>query len=155
MHSMQVVMNRPQPSFSSQPTFRRGAATVELALVLPILAFVFFVGADFSRAFYYSQALTEAAYKGAQYASNADLAARVPFDTAESAALVDLQHLAPKPTVEVVSLPDEELPAVQVTVAYEFRPICGKFGLIEPMTIRRTVWMRLHPSSEFPEEDEP
>lgn len=144
-------MNR-RPHYPNVDPCRTGAATVELALVLPMLTFVFFVGADFSRAFYYSQAMTEAAYKGAQFASNADLSARLPFVTAEEAALTDLQHVTPRPTVEVVSISDEELPAVQVTVEYEFRPICGKFGLIEPVRIRRSVWMRLHPSSELPED---
>jgi Flp pilus assembly protein TadG len=33
---------------------RRGAAIVELAILLPLLVFLFVIGTDFARSFYYS-----------------------------------------------------------------------------------------------------
>lgn len=47
----------------------RGGALVELALALPLMLIVFFATVDFSRALYYSMALTNAARAGAQYCS--------------------------------------------------------------------------------------
>lgn len=137
-----------------RPQHPPGTVTVELALALPVLIFVFFVGADFSRAFYYSQVLTESAYRGAQFASNADLAARLPFSTVDEAVLVDLQNLKPTPTVQTTPFDDPVLPTVQVTVSYEFRPIMQKFGLVTSMTLTRSVRMRLHPSSDLPTDGE-
>ncbi|HUQ72221.1 MAG TPA: TadE family protein [Planctomycetaceae bacterium] len=128
---------------------------MELALVLPLLAFVFVVGADFSRVFYYSQLLTEAAHKGAQFASNADLAARLPYETAEEAALADLQALKPIPTVKIVQFDEDTVPTAQVTLTYEFRPLCQQFGLVDSVNLSRSAQMRLHPSSELPEDGEP
>ncbi|MDZ4686384.1 MAG: TadE family protein [Planctomycetaceae bacterium] len=128
---------------------------MELALVLPLLAFVFVVGADFSRVFYYSQLLTEAAHKGAQFASNADLADRLPYETAEEAALADLLMLKPTPTVKTVQFDEDTVPTAQVTVTYQFRPICQQFGLVDSLNLTRTARMRLHPSSELPEDGEP
>jgi Flp pilus assembly protein TadG len=133
----------------------RGAATVELALVLPLLAFVFVVGADFSRVFYYSQMLTEAAHKGAQFASNPDLAARLPYETATEAALADLPALNPAPTAEVAFSDDDLVPSVRVTVSYQFRPICRHFGLIDSLALTRSAQLRLHPSADLPEGGEP
>ena len=47
----------------------KGAAFVELALVLPLLMTVLVATADFARVFYYSIELTNAARAGAQYAT--------------------------------------------------------------------------------------
>jgi Flp pilus assembly protein TadG len=133
----------------------RAAATVELALVLPLLSFVFVVGADFSRVFYYSQMLTEAAHKGAQFASNPDLAARLPYETAEDAALADLATLTPQPTAQVEFSDDDLVPTARVTVTYQFQPICRHFGLTTSVRLARSAQLRLHPSADLPEDGEP
>lgn len=48
---------------------RRGAATVELAVLLPFLAFLFVIGVDWSRIFFVSMTIENAARNGAYYAS--------------------------------------------------------------------------------------
>jgi Flp pilus assembly protein TadG len=48
---------------------RRGAATVELAVLLPVLAFLFVIGVDWSRIFYTTMTIENAARNGAYYAS--------------------------------------------------------------------------------------
>jgi len=130
---------------------RQGAATVEFALVFPLLALVFFVSADFCRAFYYSQMITEAARKGAEYAGNADLADLVSYNSTEEAALADMLSVQPKPTVTTEYITSASaIPSVKVTVSYLFKPICTHFQLAKPMLLKRSAEMRLHPSSELP-----
>lgn len=151
MHGdMQRTSRQPAATARS----RRAAATVELALVLPILAFAFVAGADASRVFYFSQLLTEAATKGAQFASNDDLAARLPYATPEEAALVDLQNLKPTPTVAVELIDSDDFSTARVTVTYTFRPICSQFGVMESLKLSRSAQMRLHPSSDLPTDGE-
>jgi Flp pilus assembly protein TadG len=48
---------------------RRGAATAELAVLLPFLAFLFVVGSDWCRIFYTSMTIQNAARNAAYYAS--------------------------------------------------------------------------------------
>jgi hypothetical protein len=48
---------------------RRGAATVELAVLLPFLAFLFVIGTDWARIFYTSMTIQNAARNAAYYAS--------------------------------------------------------------------------------------
>jgi len=48
---------------------RPGAATVELAVLLPFLAFFFVIGADWARIFYTSMTIQNAARNAAYYAS--------------------------------------------------------------------------------------
>src|SRR5262245_15365408 len=46
---------------------RRGAAAAELAILLPILAFLFAIGADYARIFHYSTTIANCARNGAMY----------------------------------------------------------------------------------------
>lgn len=48
---------------------RRGAATTELAVLLPFLAFLFVIGSDWARIFYTSMTIQNAARNAAYYAS--------------------------------------------------------------------------------------
>ena len=48
---------------------RRGAATAELAILLPFLAFLFVIGSDWARIFYTSMTIQNAARNAAYYAS--------------------------------------------------------------------------------------
>jgi Flp pilus assembly protein TadG len=139
----------------AQNSNSRGAATVELTLVLPILLFVFVAGADFSRAFYFSQVITESAYRGAQYASDSDLAALVPYGSVEDVVMADLQNLDPPPSVDVAWFANDVTPTVRVTVSYQFRPIVQNFGLLGPMLLQRSAQQRLHPSTDLPDDGTP
>src|SRR3954451_8532118 len=51
-------------------TRREGAATVELALLLPFLCFLFVVAVDYSRVFYFAVTVQNCARNGAYYASD-------------------------------------------------------------------------------------
>ena len=79
------------------PRQRRGAAAYELAILLPFLALMFAVGADYCRIFYYSQTVTGCAHAGALYASGT--ARRdpsvTPADAAKQAALAEGASLDP------------------------------------------------------------
>jgi Flp pilus assembly protein TadG len=49
---------------------RTAAATVELAVLLSFLAFLFVIAVNFARIFYYSQVVENCARQGALYASD-------------------------------------------------------------------------------------
>ena len=66
---------------------RRGATVVELAVLLPLLVFVFVIAVDFARVFYYSLTLTNCARAGAMYASDPTTSAESPFASTQAAAL--------------------------------------------------------------------
>jgi len=134
---------------------RKGAAAVELALVLPILLLVLFAGVDFARAYYYTQLVTEAAQKGADFASNWDLADQLPYSSLNEAALADMTNVRPAATVDVSTDWAPPTPNVTVTVTYEFQPVCSKFGLGDSFTIRRSACHRMHPSMDLPVGGEP
>src|SRR5262249_59971214 len=55
------------PPMPRAPRQRRAAVAVELAIVMPFLAFMFIVAVDFCRVFYYSQVVDTAARNGALY----------------------------------------------------------------------------------------
>src|SRR5688572_33369045 len=78
---------------------RRGAAVVELALLLPLLVFLFLVAADFARVFYYSLTLTNCARAGALYASDPATMLESPYPNVQAAALADAANITPKPTI--------------------------------------------------------
>ncbi len=56
---------------------RRGVAVVELAVLLPLLVFLFVVTVDFARVYYFSLTLQNCARAGAMYASDPRRSGRV------------------------------------------------------------------------------
>src|SRR5436190_10912754 len=109
---------------------RRGAAVVELAVLLPLLVFLFVVAVDFARIFYYSVTLTNCARAGAMYASDPTTSAESPFASTQAAALADATNLTPAPTISTTSGVDAAgRPYVEVTAAYTFRTITGLPGV--------------------------
>jgi len=54
----------------SRQKTRRGAATVELAILTPFLFFLFLLAIDYARVFYFAVTLQNCARNGAYYASN-------------------------------------------------------------------------------------
>src|SRR5262249_38652771 len=65
MRDSQRSASRPQ-----RRAVRRGAAAVELAVLLPFLAFLFVIAVDWSRIFYYSMTVTNCARNGALWAGD-------------------------------------------------------------------------------------
>ena len=82
---------------------RSGAAAVELAILLPLLVFLFVVAVDFSRVFYYTLTITNCARNGAIYASDPVAAAESPYGSVQDAALATATDWASPPTVSAPS----------------------------------------------------
>jgi Flp pilus assembly protein TadG len=124
---------------------RRGAVAVELAVLLPFLAFCFVAGTDFCRVFYYVQAVQDAAAAGAVYAcQDATTAANTTQIT--STAQADASNLSPLPTVTSALGTDKDGNAtVSVTATYTFKTITNYPGIPSSTTISRTVTLRVCP----------
>ncbi len=126
---------------------RAGAAAVELAILLPLLAFVFVVAVDFARLFYYSLTITNCARNGALYGSDPTAAATgSPYTSTQEAALADAGNLSPTPTVTAQTITDSNGTYVEVTVTYQFTTITKYPGVPSNMTLSRTVRMRSIPA---------
>jgi Flp pilus assembly protein TadG len=125
---------------------RRGVAAVELAVLLPLLAFLFVIGTDFARIFYFHLTLTNCARNGALYGSQDPVRAA---DTAgiQNAALADATNLSPAPLVTSLTGVDSSdgSPYVEVTVRWTFRTITDYPGVPATTELVRTVRMRVAP----------
>src|SRR5205807_5124453 len=80
---------------------RRAVAVVELAILLPLLTFLFVIAIDWARVFYYDLTIWNCARQGALYGSGAALAA--PGVSLQTSALADASNLTPQPTVSSAS----------------------------------------------------
>jgi Flp pilus assembly protein TadG len=151
---------------SSSPASRRGAATVELAVLLPFLAFMFVIAVDWARIFYYSITVTNCARNGAMYLSLQQSAATTTAPYTDSglvnlyinstnpvsdAALADAPDLQPAPTVTSTSGTDTNGSYIEVTVSYSFRTISnfaiGSLTVPANTNVTRTVRMYVPPDS--------
>jgi Flp pilus assembly protein TadG len=128
----------------SSPKTRQGAAVVELAVLLPFIAFLFVIAVDYARLFYFSQLIENCARSGAVYASNLTTA-QSPYSSISQAALADATDLNPQPTVTSTTGNDTAgNPYVRVTVTWQFQTVTGFLG-IPNTNISRTVQMRVAP----------
>ena len=126
---------------------RPGAALVELAVLLPLLAFLFVIGVDFARLFYHQLTITKCARCGAIYGSRDEPSA---LDTAgiEKAALADATNLTPMPTVtSSTGLDESGFPCVRVKVQWKFDTVTRFPGVPTSMDLVRTVQMRIAPKN--------
>ena len=120
----------------------RGVAVVELAVLLPLLVFLFLVAIDFARVFYFSLTLTNCARAGALYACDPSTAHESPFASTAAAALAEATNLTPQPTVTSASGADTlGRRYVSVTVNYSFQTITGFPGIPTTVPLQRTVTM--------------
>ena len=137
----------PGHRFRRQRTPRRGAAVVELALLLPFLMLLFVLAVDFSRVFYCSLIVNNCARAGAMYASDPVAAAESPFASLQAAALADATNLSPQPTVTSVQGTDAlGQPYVEVTVSYPFTTISGYLGSVGNVQLSRKVRSAIAPT---------
>jgi Flp pilus assembly protein TadG len=115
---------------------------VELAILLPFLAFILVVAVDFSRIFYASMTLNNCARNGALYGCDNPANAQ---DTAgiQSAALADAPNLSPAPAVTSTTGTDADGPYVEVTVSWQFQTITSYPGVPSPVNLVRKVRMRV------------
>jgi Flp pilus assembly protein TadG len=123
---------------------RRGVAAVELAVLLPFLAFLLVITIDFSRIYYVTLTLNNCARNGALYACDNPTNAA---DTTgiQNAALADASNLTPAPTVTSITGTDSDGQYVEVTVSYQFHTITNYPGVPSTVNITRTVHMRVSP----------
>ena len=112
--------------------------------MLPFLAFLAVIAADFGRVFYYSQIVTNCARDGAVYASDATAAAQSPYSSLQQAALAAAANLSPQPTVTSANGTDSAgNPYVKVTVAWQFQTVTAFPGIPNAVNLNRTVQMRV------------
>jgi len=147
-------------SFIARAGSRRGAATVELALIVPLLAFLFVIGVDFARLFYYSLTLKNCARNGAYYAS--DYPGIYAYGSADQAATSDASNLSPQPSVNVAydasatgtfSNTAPVRPGfVKVTVNWDFQTVTSYPGIASTWSLSQSEIMQLAPitPSNFP-----
>jgi Flp pilus assembly protein TadG len=127
---------------------RRAAAAVELALVLPLLVFLFVLTVDYARLFYYTQTLDNCARNGALYACDAYAATQSPYASVNDAALADApDSFRSQLTVTSSTATTSAGQEVVVTVGYTFTTMTQYPGVPTQMNLTRTVRMRVVPAS--------
>jgi Flp pilus assembly protein TadG len=126
---------------------RRGVAATELAILLPFLAYLFVIGVDWSRVFYYSITIDNCARNGAIYASDPYTKVQSPYGSITAAALADASNLSPAPTVTSASGVDANgYNYVDCTVSWAFHTITKFPGVPQQTTLARTVRVYQAPS---------
>lgn len=144
-----------------QTTDRRpGAAAVELAVLLPFLAFVAVITTDWARIMHHSVALDDATRAAALYACDTVAQRRSPsdplvFSGGQSSLLTGTQNAARaecptlSPPVAVTSVAQSTDAAgvqwVTVTATVRFTPLVSYPGVSPAETLVRSVRMRVIP----------
>src|SRR5262245_60919599 len=118
---------------------RSGVAAVELAILLPFLAFLFVIAVDWSRIFYYSITVSNCARNGAIWASDPTNPTKRPYTNISDAALADAPNLSPAPLVSVATGNDGLANYTDCTVTYTFTTVSNFPGVNRNTTITRTV----------------
>jgi Flp pilus assembly protein TadG len=138
-------------------TRRRGAAAVELALLIPLLAFGMAASIDYARIFYYGMILDGCARNGALYGQLTSNDPVSPYTSLQAAALADAGSLSPAPTVTAGYSSSSSGPFtqttqvspgyVQVTVSWTFQPILQYPGIPSQTSLTRVCLMPVPPAS--------
>src|SRR5262245_51311106 len=109
---------------------RRGAAMVEMAIVLPLFVVIFVIGVDFARIYYYVTTIATCALNGATQGSFAESDPTSPYNSIKDAALADASNVNPKPNVtSTTGVDGSGNNYVEVTVSYSFKTIIPWTGL--------------------------
>ncbi len=123
---------------------RRGAAAVELALILPVLLFFFLVALDFGRVYYGSLTSSNCARNGSLYecySRPANAPQEFPYPSARLAAAGDGTNISSLDPVNDISVAGSG-GNVEVTVTHRFRTLTNYFNLPNPVNVSRKVVMR-------------
>src|SRR5262245_44784230 len=119
---------------------RRGVETVELAVLLPFLFFLFLIGTDFARVMYYAVTVGNCARNGAVVASDPFGPMYIKYDgDIKAAAKADAGNIDPKPEVTVSETIVNGITYVDVTVTYDFKTLVKFPGIPNTTKITRTV----------------
>jgi Flp pilus assembly protein TadG len=132
---------------------RRGAMAVELAVVAPFLVFLFLVGIDYARVFYYQLTIENCARNGALFGSSLrsyqEKAWVSPNNDITKATLADGGTLSPpldSSDVHVTNGTGSDGNAnITVSVDYPFTTLTGFPGLSQTFTLHAQVSMRVAP----------
>lgn len=128
---------------STVDTSRRAAAAVELAVLMPLLLFLFLIGVDFARVYYFTVTTVNCARNGALYGST-DTAHAADSSGIQAAALADATNMTPAPNVVSSTGADATgNPFVQVTVTTQFQTVINYPGIPASVSVSRTVQMRV------------
>ena len=126
---------------------RRGAATAELAVLLPFIAFLAVIAADWARIYYMTITANAAARNGALWASDSIYASTTGYADLTTAALAECPNMDPTPTVTQTSTTDSAgNAAVIVTVTITFNTAVSFPGVPSTNTVTRTCQMRIAPT---------
>jgi Flp pilus assembly protein TadG len=135
---------------------RRGAAVAELAVLLPFLVFIFLVGTDYCRIFYYSVTITNCARNGAHFGSRVANSQNwqnndAVIATIQEATVADGATLTPPVTVDNVAVVRERdadgNAVVRVNVTYQFNTLTGFPGIPKTVNLMRTAQLRIAPEA--------
>jgi len=124
---------------------RHGAATVELAVVLPFMVLVLLIAIDYCRIFYYTITMENAARAGALYASYSATNS-VDNNGITNAALAELTNVKSATTSVTRGTDANNNPTVNVTVTYTFKTVTNYPVLPGSVVLNRTVSMRVLPN---------
>jgi Flp pilus assembly protein TadG len=128
---------------------RKGAAMVEMVMILPMFSFVLVASADFSRAFHDFVTITDSARNGSLYASQNPTLSPTAYQAGITAAsTIDANGMKTVPTVTTNSGtlgPGNNY--VDVTVSNPFNTLASYPGISSQITISRTIRMRVQPTT--------
>jgi hypothetical protein len=120
-----------------------------LAVLLPFLAFLFVLGVDYARIFYFSLTIENCARNGALWASDPVVQSWSPYSTVQDAVATDASSLSPALNPANITstngVDGNGNPYVAVTVTYQFDTITGFSPIPSSVTLTRTVQMRIAP----------
>jgi Flp pilus assembly protein TadG len=126
---------------------RVGVAAVEMAIMLPLLAFLFVIATDFARIYYVSLTLTNAARAGAMYASDPVYSAESRFKSVQEAALADATNISPTPAVSTQYITSNSGGnVVEVTVTHTFKTVAQFPGVPNQVQLQRRVRLAVTPN---------
>lgn len=126
---------------------RRGVATVELALLLPLLGFLLVAAVDYGRISYHATTLTGCARNGALHGRRSSYDPVSPYASLQAAALADATNLTPAPTITSGTETVDGIAFVTVTATYPFRTFARYPGIPNSILLTRTVRMPIAPRS--------
>ena len=128
---------------------RPGAATVELAILTPLLAFLFVITLDFGRIFYYTTTLDNCARNGALAGTNT-ANAQMPYASIAAATVADGASLSPPLTSSNVTVSytydvNNKATTITVQVNYSFTTFIAYPALPGTVNVMRQVEMAIAP----------
>lgn len=127
---------------------RSGVATLELALLLPLLMFLFVLALDWGRIFYYSQILENCARNGALYGSDPYSPVVKSYRSVTEAALAEASDLLPKPRITWrYEAHSSGRTNIVVTASWTFQTLANYPGIPTTTALQRSVRMPVAPAA--------